>query len=330
MKTLIFFTLLILIFIVSCSSPTTPPVTEIVEPNEEEHEDNMYMVSHSEYWSGEEGQVIARLLNWRGQPISANCSVDIQYPNKTYFIQNETMTLSVDSYYYNFTTPEIEGVYEYKATCQYSALSRSVMNSFHVSPALNFIQISHDNISNQIVDLTNLNNAHFGNITYNLTQIKEDTDYIRSNLQTNASTTEILTQLDEIANFCGSNVTSDSYLCLWVNETRNRLINMNASVDNYLQVINQTTDTSAGVIVSINETVSGLGQFTQDDRNTLNSINKTVNDLNLTVSTIGSFTDNDRLMLEKIYNCTILGQGCYFNEERVWNYSGRYIHGELI
>lgn len=331
MKLIIIITLLVTI-IISVSCRPVPPTGDIVEPIDVvdeivEPEDNLHMVSHSEYWSGEEGQIIARLLNWQGEAIVANCSVDIQNPDKTYFVENGTMVLSVDSYYYNFTTPSTEGVYEYKATCEYGSKSRSVMNSFHLSPALNFIQLSHDNLSGQIVDLTDLNNVQFGNITYNLTQIKTDTDYIRNNLVTNTSLTEtqsdVLSKLNNISSFCGSEDTIGSVLCSWVNETRNRLVSMNTTVDSYLYVINQTTDTSADVIIDINQTVSGLGQFTQDDRDLLTQINTTV-------AGMGEFTSSDRTVMEKIYNCTILGQGCYLNDEKIWNYSGRYIHGEII
>lgn len=309
MKFLIISILLIAAIIAIMSYNPFP--IDIIEPVDDEpveeienQEDNMYMVSHSEYWSGEQGQIITRLLNYKGVPIAANCLVDVLYPNRTYFTQNATMTFSIDSYYYQFTTPDTVGVYQYKAECSYANKNRSIMNSFHLSPALNFIQISHDNLSGQLVDLTDLNNAHFGNITYNLTQIKQDTDYIRNNLVTNGSLSEtqtnIISQLNNISAFCGSEDTVDSVLCSWVNETRVRLINMNTTVDSYLQTINLTTDISAGIILDINETVSGLGQF----------------------------NDNDRWMVEKIYNCTILGQGCWLTEIRIWNYSGRYIHGE--
>jgi len=281
---------------VTTSKPQPPQIPQ--------SDDNMYMVSHSEYWSGENGQIIARLLNYQSQTIStANCVADIFYPNKTYFKVNETMTFSTDSYYYNFITPDFEGVYEYEAICVYGLdnRTRSVTNSFHLSPALNYIRISHDDISNQITNLTNLENVHFGTITYNLTQIKDDTEFIRNNMLTNGSTNtsfqnEVLSQLNIITGFCNDSNTNSSLLCQWVYETKNRLYDMNISVQNSLsQIIQQ--------LYEINQTVSGIGSFTQVDRD----------------------------MLNKVYNCTILGLGCHMTETTIWNYTGgRYTNGEQI
>ena len=304
MKLVIFLVLAFLVVLVGCKEIIT---VEVPVEDDNTNEDNMYMVSHSEYWSGEEGQIITRLLNYQGQAIVATCEVNILYPNKTYFAVNQSMTFSVDSYYYSFTTPDTEGVYEYKATCTYAGGSktRSVMNSFHLSPALNFIQISYDNLSQQIADLSNLSSVNFQNTTFNLEQIQEDTDYIRENLLTNASIleyqTDVLSKLDNISAFCNTSYMSSSALCLWVSETKERLIGMNASVDSYLYVINGTTDTTQTAIEELNLTVSGIGQFGASDRE----------------------------MLEKVYNCTILGQGCFLNTSTIWEYNGRYIHGEI-
>ena len=104
---------------------------------------------------------------------------------------------------------------------------------------------------------------------------------------------------------------------------------MNTSVTSYLVEINATTDVSAGIIVAINQTVSNISQFTEADRQLLTDINDTLNTLNIS----GGFTATDRFMLEKLYNCTILGIGCYTYSSNisfdVWNYNGRYIQGEL-
>ena len=297
--------ILLLIAAVFISACTTLPLFD-QGADDNLNEDNMYMVSHSEYWSGEQGQIITRLLNYKGETIIANCSVDIFYPDKSYFAQGDNMSFGVDSYYYSFTTPAIEGVYEYKATCNYNAYTntRSVMNSFHLSPALNLINQTYEDFSGLLINLTNLENAHFGNISYNLTQIKDDTNYIRSNIQSNVTIitfqNDVLDRLNNISVFCDTNITFDSNLCQWVNETRVRLDNMNRSVDTFLYGINGTVYSTADLAYQINQTVSGLSLFTQADRD----------------------------KMDAMYNCTIIGVGCYLNEERIWNYSGRYINGE--
>jgi hypothetical protein len=106
----------------------------------------MQMVSHTEYRFAENGQIIARLVDYQGAPVSVlNCSATILYPDKTVFADNELMSSSVNisgDHFYGFTTPEgPEGVYEYQATCYYlqgmQTKSQSVTNSFHLSSAFN-------------------------------------------------------------------------------------------------------------------------------------------------------------------------------------------------
>ena len=151
---------------------------EVIEKGE-----TMYMVSHSEYWSGEEGQVIARLYNWQGNPIIVdNCTVDIYYPDKTLFISggvtDDSLQATTGTHYYNFTTPATEGVYQYYATCNYNSNSRTVASSFHLSPALNF-QL---NINNSITTLTAQELAHYITVTDNLTTIRDELVIVDTNV----------------------------------------------------------------------------------------------------------------------------------------------------
>jgi len=112
---------------------------EVVEKNE-----NMMMISHTEYRYSELGQIVVRLVDFSGGAVSVNnCTATILYPNKTIFLgpvlMNATNTITGD-HYYEFTTPNgPEGVYEYQATCIYAAgtKSKSATNSFHLSSAFN-------------------------------------------------------------------------------------------------------------------------------------------------------------------------------------------------
>jgi hypothetical protein len=103
----------------------------------------LYMVSHTEYRYGEMGQIIVRLVDYQGDPISVtNCTVSILYPDKSFFIQGVLMLDSGNisgDHYYNFTTPSgLEGIYEYQATCNYPPnKQKSATNSFHLSSAFN-------------------------------------------------------------------------------------------------------------------------------------------------------------------------------------------------
>lgn len=108
----------------------------------------MQMISHTEYRYGESGQIIARLVDYQGNPVVVdNCTATILYPDKTYFVDSQLMTESGNisgDHYYSFTTPSgPEGVYEYQATCYYQmgaqTRNKSVTNSFHLSSAFNNI-----------------------------------------------------------------------------------------------------------------------------------------------------------------------------------------------
>ena len=86
-------------------------------------ENTFYIVSNTEYWSGETGQVISRFVNFKGDPIAVtNCTTDILNPDgSTFFVTDELMTSSgvTGDYYYQFTVPDTEGIYDYSVTCRY-------------------------------------------------------------------------------------------------------------------------------------------------------------------------------------------------------------------
>ena len=100
------------------------------------------MVSGTEYISGEQGQVIIRLEDSRGNSLTnVDCLVSVLYPDKSFFIIDEQMrTTSVDgNYYITFTTPEAEGVYEEHIICGVGGKDLHVSSSFHVSAGLNLV-----------------------------------------------------------------------------------------------------------------------------------------------------------------------------------------------
>jgi len=113
----------------------------------------MKMVSHSEYATGDNGQIIARLVDWKGDAIVVDaCYASIYYPNKTLYVDNLNMTDGgfTGDHYYNFVAPAVEGVYEYQARCEYTlgiTYNASVTNSFQVVPAYNKIDVMEEQIS---------------------------------------------------------------------------------------------------------------------------------------------------------------------------------------
>jgi len=104
-------------------------------------------ISGTEYQKGEPGQVIVRVVNAWGVPISADyCNVTVYYPDKTKFIDNQAMTQggAPGSWYYTFTTPFTQiGVYEEYVICGVTlpAGQRTIGagSSFHVSQTLTMI-----------------------------------------------------------------------------------------------------------------------------------------------------------------------------------------------
>jgi hypothetical protein len=95
---------------------------------------SIMMVSGTEYLFGDEGQVIVDLRNKDFEPIAAVCQVSVLYPDKSYFIDHESMTDSTvfGTQFKNFTIPRVEGVYEYSVNCSYNTKEYIVGKSFHV------------------------------------------------------------------------------------------------------------------------------------------------------------------------------------------------------
>jgi hypothetical protein len=94
----------------------------------------MTMVSGTEYVMGDMGQIIVELRNRTFDPISdAECNTTIQYHNKTTFVQDGQMILgSIGTFYYNFTVPDVSGVYEYSVLCVRNGKKYIIGKSFHV------------------------------------------------------------------------------------------------------------------------------------------------------------------------------------------------------
>jgi hypothetical protein len=131
--------------------------SEVVEQNQ-----NMFMVSHTEYRYGEAGQIIVRLVDFQGDAIAVtNCTVSILNPDKSFFIQDALMADTgniTGDHYYDFTTPAgPEGIYEYQATCNYAPnKQKSATNSFHLSSAFN---ITIAGIEETLADLAAINST---------------------------------------------------------------------------------------------------------------------------------------------------------------------------
>jgi hypothetical protein len=301
--------------------------------------DTFYMVSHSEYFLGEQyGQVIARLYDYQGSPITVtNCTVDIWYPDKTPFVSDalttDTLQTTTGTHYYQFTVPNIQGVYQYMATCNYAPNKQaSVASTFHVTPTYNVVQVINQTVAqfsgqellhyNDVqVNLSSIRsdiavvNDGVNTVILNLSAIDDDTNYIRANMVT-ATTYDnnfsqiidnqgiIIAQGNNIANnltaieaFCSDVVTSGSQLCLWVDEIRSKIADVNTTVLGYtgiLSEINATTYStydymtgtlatnvnnlgiSIGNIASDVSTILGITQRTEANTIEINATTNTI------------------------------------------------------
>jgi hypothetical protein len=287
-------------------------------------DNNMFMVSHSEYWSGEQGMIVGRLLDYQGEPITvSNCTVDIYYPDMTLFISegvtNDSLQASTGTHFYKFTTPSIEGVYEYIMTCNYPPnKDMSVANSFHLSPALNLV----GGINDSIADLTAQELLHYNDlqanisvinsdlliiktdlddIELNITDIYGDTQYIRDNMLSEAVFTsnitsvlnnqdtiilqggQVLSNLTAIENFCGDDTTSGSQLCLLVNEIQSKVTDINNTVrsyEAYMQDINSTAHSTYDYVTGTLATnINNIISSLSAVETNTEQINSTVNEI---------------------------------------------------
>jgi len=111
---------------------------------------NLVFVSGTEYQQGEVGQVIVKVQNVFGNPITADwCNVTIYYPDKSLFVNNQSMTQggAPGSWYYTFVTPYTQiGVYEAYVQCQVTlpagARILGASKAFHVSQTLTMLNES--------------------------------------------------------------------------------------------------------------------------------------------------------------------------------------------
>lgn len=177
----------------------------------------MKMISHTEYRYGESGQIVTRLVNFKGDPVAVdNCTARILYPDKTIFVSAGLMSSTgniAGDHYYNFTTPNgPEGVYEYQATCFYTVganqRNASVTNSFHLSGAFNAVLGNLTNVQNNLtqlsLDLVAVNSSLSGDIADLSDQLNVNITAVLAGqadleAQINSNVTQILDAISNIS-----------------------------------------------------------------------------------------------------------------------------------
>jgi len=120
------------------------------------------------YSPNENVTFIVELVDYRGNPIIANCSGVIYYPD---FIIYKQFNMSYDPnlgvYYYRFVMPSVYGTYVEIANCTFGNEYRITRDTFYVSDRYNQINKLLENVTNITLDI-NMNIT--GNITEALSQ----------------------------------------------------------------------------------------------------------------------------------------------------------------
>lgn len=145
------------------------------------------------------GQVIVRVVDYKGRPLNATCNATILNPDKTYYMTDQLMSpSSIDgNYYTTFSIPSTTGIFEDYVNCSVQLGGRTLhvtkSSSFHVSPILNLF----DNISTQISDLNDTvvdgNNMLNNTINYVHTDIINELGNIEVSF--NASLNQIINDM---------------------------------------------------------------------------------------------------------------------------------------
>lgn len=273
-----------------------------INGNQVSESSQLTMVSHSEYWSGEQGQIIGKLYNYLGNPILANCNVTIYNPDKTIYLAptttDDTLEALDGTHYINFTTPTTEGIYEYMIECGFTLnnkyQTRQISNSFHLNPALNTIKqinTSVSGIGNIYPLLVNVNttaNNIYNNMFTDLNAFNNFTNIQNNFNAVNTKLDGLQTNMSTLMNYCSNPETNSSDLCRLVWENNQKIIGIETDVnyisDVQLQVINQTTQNTYNYVTGTLATnINNIYTTLLGVQTTVNEINSTVNRIDTNV-----------------------------------------------
>ena len=282
----------VMIFLVAGIGITYSHGNKVLEKN------SFGIVSATEYWSGEEGQIVARFVDYKGDPMSViNCTANILYPDNSPFITGQLMSSSAiaGDFYTTFTVPATEGIYDYGVTCYYpqGARTKSITSTktFHVSPALNFLTVINSTQAEILSDIADMQ--------IDVDNIYSDTQYVRSNMVLDSAfqsnMTQINTKLDDIQGdvttlmtYCDDVVTNASSLCQMVYQMNAQIGTLDmAGLNSQLAEINATTHSTYDYMtVTLAGNINTLLSDTGIIKETTTQINSTVNSVKNDTQTI--------------------------------------------
>jgi hypothetical protein len=265
----IFLTLFLVASITWITKPKAP--LEAVRDSQTNYLD---IVSKTEYYANETGQIIVRLSKGNGDPLTGSCNGTIVYPNKTIWILDYPLISSsiLGNYYTTVTIPDVLGVYEYSFACFVNPSGQILTksSSFHVSIAYQKFQ--------EIINMLNNMNSTIGNITFNTTDLE-------INMANNFTyTNNLINQLNQFVNNSFINV-------------NNNIFSLNTTINDfrsYLTIRLNTIETKIdNIVLSINNLINSISNgFT----NFINNLVGNGNSLQPGAVTQGSCSFGNRLL----------------------------------
>lgn len=123
-------------------------------------------VSHTEYWREDFATTIVRVSDYRGSSLDVDgCGVTILYPNKTIYVNNQSMSKSnIDGNWYRYDDLSNQplGTYEQEVSCYYDDGVLISSQSFHLNPALEAINVLNQDLAQINLTLSNVTVELFG------------------------------------------------------------------------------------------------------------------------------------------------------------------------
>ena len=174
------------------------------------------VISHTEYYANESGQVIVRISDYLGNPLNATCNATIIYPDKSVWLLDQAMSSSsiAGNYYLTVTIPNVLGVYEYSFDCDVNLYGKPYSlkksSSFFVSIAYQKFQEILDKLDALNSTFYNQTGAMNSTIMNKLYKIQDEITSVNDTVKaTNSSITDLIYNLNSTMNTRFDNLEAD-------------------------------------------------------------------------------------------------------------------------
>jgi sporulation protein YlmC with PRC-barrel domain len=260
---------------------------------------NMRIVGGTEYYPGQEGQIVTQLKDEFNDPVTgATCTADYYYPNATLWLDDQATSelTGAGVYYDSFTLPGTDGVYISVVNCTSGSFTDIDSHTFHVSGILISINTTVNSINSTITSTIIPYLSEINSTTHTTYNYLTDTIYPIVNA-TNFSAVDIKNETAYLVNKWGTYNAEQLYNISNQNNgnitTIITLIGTSADAEGANTLFGEHTYTE-------NRLTEILGNLT--DLSTLTSqANTTIHQVNSTITTILTEVDD----LEEMHQCTL-------------------------